>query len=115
MEIPEEKTNLQMKTLTPIFPDLLRESHPSLPFLPHLSLLKVQVLANGCEQAAKALKGLLIVVFQQLHHAVVHDGLCQHLQFEKLANKFYIPDGSPPGFVLGLFQLVMEPRLLLWL
>lgn len=45
----------------------------------------------------------------------MHDGFRQHLQLEELANEFYIPDGSPSGFVLGLFQLVVEPRLLLWL
>lgn len=71
----------------------------------HLGLLKVQVLADGGEQPAKALQRFLVMVLQQLDHAVVHDGLCQHLEFEQLPDEPDISYGAPAGLVLGLLQL----------
>lgn len=69
----------------------------------HLGLLKVQVLPDGSEQSAQALQRLFIVILQQLDHAVMHDGLSQHLQLKQLANEPYVADGAPSGFVLGFF------------
>lgn len=75
----------------------------------HLGLLEVQVLADGGEQPAQALQGLLVVVLEQLDHAVVHDGLRQHLELEQLADELDVADGAPPGLVLGLLQLLLQP------
>lgn len=75
----------------------------------HLGLLKVQVLADGGEQPAEAFQRLFVVVLQQLDHTVVHDGLRQHLQLEQLADELDVADGPPAGFVLGFFQLLLEP------
>lgn len=69
---------------------------------PHLGLLEVQVLADGGEQPAQALQRLLVVVLQQLDHAVVHDGLSQHLEFEELPDELDVADGAPPRLVLRL-------------
>ena len=81
----------------------------------YLCFLKIQVLANGSEQATQALQGFFIVVLQQLHHAVMHDGFRQHFEFEELSDELDITNGSPPGFVLSFFQFIVEPRPLLWL
>ena len=75
---------------------------------PHLGLLKVQVLADGGEQAAEALQTLLVVVLEQLDHAVVHDGFGQHLQLEELADEPDVADGASARLVLGLLQLGLQ-------
>ncbi len=75
---------------------------------PHLGLFKVQVLADGGEQPAQALQRLLIVVLQQFDNTVVHDGLCQHLQLEELADELDVANGAPPGLVLGVLQLFLK-------
>lgn len=81
----------------------------------YLGLLKVQVLADGGQQPAQALQRLLVVVFQQLHDAVVHDDLREHLELEQLADELDVAQRAPPGLVFGLLQLVDEPLLLLLL
>lgn len=81
----------------------------------YLCFLEVQVFANGGEQAAQTLQRLLVVVLQQLHHTVMHDGFRQHLEFEEFPDELDVTDGSPPGLVLSFFQFVMKPRPLLWL
>lgn len=75
----------------------------------HLGLLEVQVLADGGEQPAQALQGLLVVVLEQLDHAVVHNGLRQHLELEQLADELDVADGAPPRLILGVLQLLLEP------
>jgi hypothetical protein len=55
------------------------------------------------------------MVFEQLHHTVMHDGFSQHFEFKELSDKLDVTNGSPPGFVLGFFQFIMKPRPLLWL
>ena len=69
----------------------------------YLCFLKVQVFANCGEQATQTLEGLFIVVLQQLHHAVMHDGFSQHLEFEELSNELDVANGSPPGFIFSFF------------
>lgn len=49
------------------------------------------------------------MVLEQLDHAVVHDGLRQHLELEQLADELDVADGAPPGLVLGLLQLLLQP------
>lgn len=89
----------------------MSQDHETAPcsILSHLGLLEVQVLADGGEQPAQALQGLLVVVLEQLDHAVVHDGLRQHLELEQLADELDVADGAPPSLVLGLLQLLLQP------
>ena len=68
----------------------------------------VEVLANGGEQRTQALQRLLVLVLQQLHHRIVHDGHRQHLELEKFANELNVADGTPLGLVLGLLQLLLK-------
>lgn len=56
----------------------------------YLGLLKVQVLANCGEQPAETLQRLFIVILQQFHYTVVHDGLRQHLQLEEFTNELNV-------------------------
>lgn len=77
--------------------------------LPHLGLLKVQVLADGGEQPTQTLQRLLVVVLQQLHHTIVHDGLSQHLELEELPDELDVAYGASPSLVLGLLQLFLKP------
>jgi len=79
----------------------------------YLSLFKVQVFADGGEQPAEALEGLFVVILQQLHHTVVHDGLGQHLQLEELADELYVAEGPPAGYVFGLLQRHLQALTLL--
>lgn len=79
----------------------------------YLCFFKVQVFADGGEQATKALKGFFVMVLQQLHHTIMHDGFSQHLEFEEFSNELDVTYGSPPGFVLGFFQLIVKSRPLL--
>lgn len=81
----------------------------------YLGLLKVQVLADGGEQPAQALQGLLVVVLEQLHHTVVHDGFGQHLQLKKLPNELDVAQGAPPGLVPSFVQLLLQASSLLGL
>ena len=53
----------------------------------YLGLLKVQVFADGGEKPAEALQRLFVVILQQLHDTVVHDGLGEHLQLEQLTDE----------------------------
>lgn len=77
----------------------------------YLGLLKVQVLADGGQQSAEAFQRLLVMVFEQLYDAVVHDHLSEHFEFEKLPNELNVAKGAPPGFVFGLLQLLSQPLL----
>lgn len=77
-------------------------------FSAHLGLLKVKVLADGGEQSAQTLQRLLVMVLQQLHHTVMHDGLRQHLELEEFADELDVADGTPPGLVLGFLQLFLK-------
>lgn len=77
--------------------------------LAHLGLLKVEVLADGSEQSAQTLQRLLVVILKQLDNAVVHDGFGQHLELEQLTDELDVADRTPPGLVLCLFQLFLEP------
>jgi len=79
----------------------------------HLGLLEVQVLADGGQQPAEALQGLGVVVLEQLHDAVVHDDLRQHLELEQLADELDVAERPPPGDVLRLLELHGKPLLLL--
>lgn len=56
----------------------------------YLGLFKVKVLADGGQQSTQALQGLLVMVFEQLYNAVVHDDLRQHFKLEELTNELDI-------------------------
>lgn len=81
----------------------------------YLGLLKVEVLADGGQQPTQALQGLGVVVLEQLHDAVVHDDLGEHLELEELPDELDVAQRAPPGLVFGALQLVGELLLLLWL
>lgn len=68
----------------------------------YLGFLKVQVLADGGQQSAQALQGLLVVVLEQLHNAVVHDDLGEHFELEQLADELDVAQRAPPGLVFSI-------------
>lgn len=78
----------------------------------YLGLFKVKVLADGGQQSTQALQGLLVMVFEQLYNAVVHDDLRQHFKLEELTNELDISQWAPPGLVFSLLKLLNEPLLL---
>lgn len=55
---------------------LVPSNYPSTSQNPYLGFFKVQVFANGGEQSAETFEGLLIMVFQEFNHTVMHNGFC---------------------------------------
>lgn len=56
----------------------------------YLGLLEVQILANRGQKSTQALQRLLIMVFEQLYNAIMHDDLCEHFKFEQFTDELDI-------------------------
>lgn len=55
------------------------------------------------------------MVLEQLHHTIMHDSFCEHLQLKELPNELDVPQRASPGLVPGIVQLLLQASSLLGL